>query len=307
MNMISRLFESNDIGIDLGSAKMRVWVKGEGLVLEESSMKGRGIPDLDTVEKMLCYCFAKVTIGKSRKLRVIIAVPSDITEDEKRTLEDAAHSAGASVVFLLEAGMAAAIGAGLPVVEPKGCMVVDIGASTTEFAVVSLAGIVHDKVLHVGGDEMDNAIITHLRNKYNLLAGEHDAEDIKIKIGTACEQDAEHDYEIKGLDAAEGRQLAVTINPREIREEALSGVLGQIEGVLREILVHTEPELVADIVGSGFVLTGGGALLTGLDKRLADVTGLPVRVADDPTHATIGGVGVVLNELDFLAKNARNR
>ena len=232
----------------------------------------------------------------------MIAIPFGITEVEKRALEDAAHSAGVGDVFLIEAPMAAAIGAGLSVSEPKGCMIVDVGALATNMAVISLAGIVHSNVIRVGGDEVNNAIVAYLRKKYNLLAGEREAEDVKIKIGTACTPDKEIDYEIKGIDATEGRKLVVKIDSKEIREEALAGLLAQIEESLNEFLAHIEPELAADLVDNGIVLTGGGALLRGLDKRIAAATGLPVRVADDPTHATIEGVNLVLGELEYLSK-----
>ena len=232
---------------------------------------------------------------------MVFAVPFGITEVEKRAVEDAAHSAGTGEVFLIEAPMAAAIGAGLPVAEPKGCMVVDIGAPATEMVVISLAGIVQSDALRVGGDEMNNAIMTYLRDKYNLVIGEKEAEDIKIKIGTACRPEKELDYEIKGLDATEGRKLAVTVNSKEIREEALAGLLGQLEDALRGFIARIEPGLAADIADNGIVLTGGGALLRGLDKRLADAVGLSVRVADNATHATIEGCGVVVGELDYLS------
>ena len=380
MSIMSKLFCRDDIGIDLGAANMRVWIRGEGLVLEEPSavalditheevkeqgqqnsehsgkprehrvlaigaaagdmlgktpgsivvihsmeggvicdpgsivvihpMKGGVICDYDITKKLLRYCFSHEKVKKARKggfrrPRVVFAVPSGITEVEKRALEDAAHSAGVGDVFLIEAPMAAAVGAGLPVSEPMGCMIVDIGASATNMAVISLAGIVHSNVLRVGGDEVNNAIVAYLRKKYNLLAGEREAEDIKIKIGTACTPDKELDYEIKGIDATEGRKLVITINSKEIREEALAGLLGQIENTLNEFIAHIEPELAADLVDNGIVLTGGAAQLSGLDKRLADATGLPVRVADDPTHATIEGVGVVLGELEYLSKAKR--
>lgn len=363
MSIMSKLFCRDDIGIDLGAANMRVWISGEGLVLEEPSavaldisheevkeqgqqnsehsgkprehrvlaigekagemlgktpgclvvirpMKGGVVCDYDITKKMLCYCLAHEKVKKARKgilrrPRAVIAVPFGITEVEKRALEDAAHSAGVGDVFLIEAPMAAAIGAGLSVSEPKGCMIVDIGAFATNTAVISLAGIVHSNVLRVGGDEMNNAIVAYLRKKYNLLTGEREAEDIKIKIGTACTPDKELDYEIKGIDATEGRKLVVTINSKEIREEALAGLIGQLEDTLRGFITRIEPELAADLVDNGIVLTGGAAQLSGLDKRLADATGLPVRVADDPTHATIEGVGVVLNELDYLSKHAK--
>ena len=368
MSIMSKLFCRDDIGIDLGASKMRVWVRGEGLVMEEASavalaipreemdvpagdlqgqqdskhgvkpckyrvlaigekagemlgktpgclvvirpMKGGVVCDYDITKKMLCYCLAhekvkKARKGRLRRPRAVIAIPFGITEVEKRALEDAAHSAGVGDVFLIEAPMAAAIGAGLSVSEPKGCMIVDIGAFATNMAVISLAGIVHSNVLRVGGDEMNNAIVAYLRKKYNLLTGEREAEDIKIKIGTACTPDKELDYEIKGIDATEGRKLVITINSKDIREEALAGLLGQIENTLNEFIAHIEPELAADLVDNGIVLTGGAAQLSGLDKRLADATGLPVRVADAPTHATIEGVGVVLNELDYLSKHAK--
>lgn len=363
MSIMSKLFCRDDIGIDLGAANMRVWIRGEGLVLEEPSavaldisheevkeqgqqeskdsgkprehrvlaigavagdmlgktpgsivviqpMKGGVICDYDITKKLLRYCLAhekvkKARKGRLRRPRAVIAVPFGITEVEKRALEDAAHSAGVGDVFLIEAPMAAAIGAGLPVSEPMGCMIVDIGALATNMAVISLAGIVHSNVLRVGGDEINNAIVTYLRKKYNLLAGEREAEDIKIKIGTACTPDKELDYEIKGIDATEGRKLVITIDSKEIREEALAGLLGQLEDTLRGFITRIEPELAADLVDNGIVLTGGGALLRGLDKHIAAATGLPVRVADAPTHATIEGVGVVLGELEYLSKAKR--
>jgi rod shape-determining protein MreB len=369
MNIMSKLFGYNDIGIDLGSANMRVWVKGKGLVMEEPAavtlvvphdvgekvpedghhgeqdsephgkprkhrilaigaeagamlgktpgslivirpMKGGVVCDYDITKNMLRYCLAHEKVkeackGRFRRPRTVIAVPFGITEVEKRALEDAAHSAGAGKVFLIESSMAAAIGAGLHVSEPMGCMIVDIGALATNMAVISLAGIVHSNVLRIGGDEVNNAIVAYLRKKYNLLVGEREAEDVKIKVGTACTPEKELDYEIRGIDATEGRKLVVKIDSKEIREEALAGLLGQIEETLMEFIAHIEPGLAADLVDNGIVLTGGGALLRGLDKRLAETTGLPVRVADNPAHATIEGVGVVLGELDFLAKAKR--
>ena len=368
MSIMSKLFDRDDIAIEIGSANMRVWVKGAGLVLEEPSavalaisrdemegsaderqreqdsktsvkpckhrvlaigaaagdmlgktpgnivvirpMKGGVVCDYGITKKMFRYCLTHQKVkdackGGFRRPRALIAVPSDITEVEKRALEDAAHSAGAGKVFLIEAPMSAAIGTGLPVSEPKGYMIVDIGASATKMAVTSLAGIVHSKVLSVGGDEMNNAIMTYLRDKYGLVVGEREAEDIKIKIGTACAPEKESDYEVKGLDATEGRQLVVTVNSKEIREEAFAGVLGQIEDALRGFIAHVEPELAADIVDNGIVLTGGGALLRGLDKWLAQAAGLTVRVADEPSHATILGTSVVLDVLDLLSKNAK--
>lgn len=363
MSIMSKLFCRDDIGIDLGAANMRVWVMGEGLVLEEPSavaldisheevkeqgqqeskdsgkprehrvlaigaaagdmlgktpgsivviqpMKGGVICDYDITKKLLRYCFHHQKVKEARKSgfrrpRVVFAVPSGITEVEKRALEDAARSAGAGDVFLIEAPMSAAIGAGLPVSEPEGCMLMDIGASETEMVVISLAGIVHSNVLRVGGNEMNSAIMTYLRDKYSLVIGEREAEDIKIRIGTACRPEKELEYEIKGIDATEGRKLVVKIDSKEIREEALAGLLGQIENTLNEFIAHIEPELAADLVDNGIVLTGGAALLRGLDKHIAAATGLPVRVANDPAHATIEGCGVVIGELEYLSKAKR--
>ena len=363
MSMMSKLFCRDDIGIDLGAANMRIWIRGEGLVLEEPSavaldisheevkeqgqqeskdsgkprehrvlaigaaagdmlgktpgsivviqpMKGGVICDYDITKKLLRYCFSHEKVKKARKggfrrPRVVFAVPSGITEVEKRALEDAAQSAGAGDVFLIEAPMSAAIGAGLPVSEPEGCMLMDIGASETEMVVISLAGIVHSNVLRVGGNEMNSAIMTYLRDKYSLVIGERAAEDIKIKIGTACRPEKELEYEIKGIDATEGRKLVVKIDSKEIREEALAGLLGQLEDTLRGFITRIEPELAADLVENGIVLTGGGALLRGLDKHIAAATGLPVRVANDPAHATIEGCGVVIGELNYLSKHRK--
>ena len=363
MSIMSKLFCRDDIGIDLGTANMRVWIRGEGLVLEEPSavalaisheevkekgqqnsehsgkprehrvlaigavagdmlgktpgsivvihpMKGGVICDNDITKKLLRYCFHHQKVKKARKggfrrPRVVFAVPSGITEVEKRALEDAAQSAGAGDVFLIEAPMSAAIGAGLPVSAPEGCMLMDIGASKTEMVVISLAGIVHSNVLRVGGNEMNSAIMTYLRDKYSLVIGEREAEDIKIRIGTACRPEKELDYEIKGIDATEGRKLVVKIDSKEIREEALAGLLGQLEDTLRGYITRIEPELAADLVDNGIVLTGGGALLRGLDKHIAAATGLPVRVSNDPAHATIEGCGVVIGELNYLSRHRK--
>ena len=363
MSIMSKLFYRDDIGIDLGAANMRVWVGGEGLVLEEPSavaldipheevkeqgqqnseqsgkprehrvlaigaeagymlgktpgsivviqpMKGGVICDYDITKKLLRYCLHHQKVKKARKggfrrPRVVFAVPLGITEVEKRALEDAAQSAGAGDVFLVEAPMSAAIGAGLPVSEPKGCMLMNISTSLTEMVVISLAGIVHSNVLPVGGNEMNSAIMTYLRDKYSLVIGEREAEDIKIKIGTACRPEKELEYEIKGIDATEGRKLVVKIDSKEIREEALAGLLGQLEDALRGFITRIEPEHAADLVDNGIVLTGGGALLRGLDKHIAAATGLPVRVANDPAHATIEGCGIVIGELNYISKHRK--
>ena len=347
MNIISKLFGCNDIGIDLGSANMRVWVKGRGLVLDEPSvvryhhdretakshivgvgdeafgaiilefpwrydiafrrpMKGGAIPELGIVEKFLAYCFERakaVCKIKFRKSRVTIAVPCGITEYEKCILKGAAQSAGASEVFFIDSLKAVAIGAGIPVSEPKGCMIVDIGAAMTKIAALSHGDVVHGKVLHVGGDDMDKSIMKLMLNKHNLcMCGERQAANIKVKIGTACDPETELDCEVQGRDFESGLARTITVNSQEIREEALADVLGQIEEALGGFLAHLEPGLLTDIAANGIFLTGGGALLRGLDKRLAEATGLPVRVADDPAHATIRGIGAVVGEPDFRSK-----
>ena len=243
-----------------------------------------------------------------RKPRVVIAVPVDITEVERRALAEAAHSAGAGKVLFFDNRMATALGVGCNTCEPKGCMFVDIGASMTAIALVSPCGNIRGRSLRVGGDEMNNAIMRHMRNKHRLLVGEREAEDIKIKIGAVRKLEKELDCEIIGSDLVEENQRALTINSREISEEALDRVLVRIEDALNDFLKFDVPEdIAANLAKTGFVLTGGGALLRGLDKRLADAAGLTVRVADDPVHATIRGVGVVLDELDFLSKKIPNR
>ena len=298
----------------IGAAAGDMLGKTPGSIVVIHPMKDGVICDYDITdditEKLLRYCFSHEKVKKARKggfrrPRVVFADPSGITEVEKRALEDAAQSAGAGDVFLIEAPMSAAIGAGLPVSAPKGCMLMNIGASLTKMVVISLAGIVHSNVLPVGGDEMNNAIMTYLRDKYSLVIGEREAEDIKIKIGTACRPEKELEYEIKGIDATEGRKLVVKIDSKEIREEALAGLLGQLEDALRGFITRIEPELAADLVDNGIVLTGGGALLRGLDKHIAAATGLPVRVANDPAHATIEGCGVVIGELNYISKHRK--
>lgn len=345
MNMISKLFE-NDIGIDLGTANVRIWVKGEGLVLDEPTvvtvdastrkilavgeeakrMLGSTpgnliairpvrcgvIEDFDLVEKLIRWCIAKIDVRKLRRPRAVIAVPCDLQPQRKTELKNAALKAGVREAFMIEAPMAAAIGAGLPVTEPAGSMVVDIGAGTTEMALVSLAGIVAAKSIPVGGDAMNEAIMDYLRERHNLLVGERTAEDVKLRIGSAHKLAHELEYEIKGRDVVKGRPNTVQFDSPEIRKalddafgsvkEALAGPLGKIEAAVRWLLENGPPQIAADLTERGFVLTGGGALLPGLDKRISDAVQLPVRVADDPAHAVIRGVGRVLDELDGLSK-----
>ena len=336
-------FFSTDIGIDLGTANSLVYAKDRGVVLREPSvvaiqagskrvlavgeeakrmlgrtpgniiairpMKSGVIADFDITEAMLAYFINKVCPkrfwSKYAKPRMVIAVPSGITEVEKRAVEDAAHAAGAGEVFLIEEPMAAAIGVGLPVSEPAGSMIVDIGGGTCEVAIISLAGIVHSySARAAGGDAMDECIMKYIQRVYNLLIGERMAEMIKIEIGSAFPTGEEKTLEIKGRDIVAGLPKTLTITSEEIRG-ALKEPVGQIVDAVRSTLDKCEPELAADLVDRGLVLSGGSSQLRGLDKLLAQQTGLPVTVADDPLSAVAEGTGVVMNELDFLAKNKR--
>lgn len=337
---LSSLF-SNDIGIDLGTANTLVYVKDRGIVLREPSvvaiqsgtkrilavgdeakrmlgrtpgnivairpMKAGVIADFEITEAMLRYFIKK--IHNKRKMvrpRIIIAVPSDITEVEKRAVKDSATHAGAREVYLIEEPMAAAIGVGLPVQEPAGNMIVDIGGGTTEVALISLAGIVFSRTVRVGGDEMDECIVQYMKRVYNLMIGERTAEEIKMKMGSAYPLEEETSMEVKGRDLVAGLPKTLTITSEEIRE-ALQEPISSIIDAIRITLERCLPELSADLVDRGMVLAGGGALLTGLDKLIAEQTGLPVHVADDPLSAVAEGTGVVLNELDFLRKTTGDR
>ena len=333
--MFSKLnsFFSSDIGIDLGTANTLVYVKDRGIVLREPSvvaiqggtkrilavgeeakrmlgrtpgnivairpMKSGVIADFDVTEAMIRYFIRKVHTNKFRRPRVIIAVPNDITEVERRAVRDSAENAGARHVVLIEEPMAAAIGVGLPVQDPSGNMIVDVGGGTTDVALISLAGIVFAKSVRVGGDEMDDCIIQYLRRVYNLMIGERTAEEIKIKLGSAYPMGREVSMEIKGRDLVAGLPKTLTITSEEIRE-ALQEPVSQIVEAIRVCLEKCPPELAADLVDRGMVLAGGGALLTGLDRLIAEHTGLPVHLADDPLSSVAEGTGVVLNELDFL-------
>ena len=334
---------STDIGIDLGTANSLVYVKDRGIVLREPSvvaiqagskrvlavgeeakrmlgrtpgnimairpMKSGVIADFDITEAMIKYFIDKVCpprfYSKYAKPRMVIAVPSGITEVEKRAVEDAAHAAGAGEVFLIEEPMAAAIGVGLPVSEPAGSMIVDIGGGTCEVAIISLAGIVHSySQRQAGGDAMDDAIMSHMKRVYNLLIGERTAEDIKIKIGSAYPTGEEMTLDVKGRDIVAGLPKTLTITSEEIRD-ALKDTVSLIVDAVRATLDRCEPELAGDLMDRGLVLSGGSSQLRGLDKLLAAQTGLPVVVADDPLSAVAEGTGVVMNELDFLARNRR--
>ena len=327
---------SNDIGIDLGTANTLVYVKDRGILLREPSvvaiqggtkrilavgdeakrmlgrtpgnivairpMKAGVIADFEITEAMLRYFIKK--IHNRRKMvrpRIIIAVPSDITEVEKRAVKDSATHAGAREVFLIEEPMAAAIGVGLPVQEPAGNMIVDIGGGTTEVALISLAGIVFSRTVRVGGDEMDECIVQYMKRVYNLMIGERTAEEIKMTMGSAYPVDEETSIEVKGRDLVAGLPKTLTITSEEIRE-ALQEPVSSIIDAIRVTLERCPPELSADLVDRGMVLAGGGALLRGFDKLIAEQTGLPVHIADDPLSAVAEGTGVVLNELNFLRK-----
>ena len=335
---------STDIGIDLGTANSLVYAKDRGIVLREPSvvaiqagskrvlavgeeakrmlgrtpgnivairpMKSGVIADFDITEAMISYFIKKVCparfLSKYNKPRMVIAVPSGITEVEKRAVEDAAHAAGAGDVFLIEEPMAAAIGVGLPVSEPAGSMIVDIGGGTCEVAIISLAGIVHSySARAAGGDAMDECIIRYIQRVYNMAIGERTAEMIKISIGSAYPMGEENTLEIRGRDVVAGLPKTLTITSEEIRD-ALKEPVSQIVEAVRITLDKCEPELAADLVDRGIVLSGGSSQLKGLDKLLASQTGLPVTVADDPLSAVAEGTGVVMNELDFLAKNKKS-
>ncbi len=329
-------FFTNDIGIDLGTANTLVYVKDRGIVLREPSvvaiqqgtkkvlavgdeakrMLGRTpgniiavrplkdgvIADFEITEAMLKAFITKVQNRlKLRPPRVVIAVPSGITEVEKRAVQDSARHAGAREVHLIEEPMAAAIGVGLPVQEAAGNMIVDIGGGTTEVAIISLAGIVYSRSVRVAGDELDESIINYMRRAYNLMVGERTAEEIKIKIGSAYPPEKETTLEVRGRDLVAGLPKTLTITSQEVREALMEPVSVIVESV-RITLERCPPELSADLVERGIVLAGGGALLRGLDRLLAEETGLPVHVAEDPLSAVAEGTGKVLEEFRYLRK-----
>lgn len=328
---------STDLAIDLGTANTCVYVKGHGLALREPSvvavkrdnrgnkvvlavghdakrmlgrvpgnieairpMKDGVIADFEVTEAMLRHFISKA--HKSNHFvhpRVMICVPTGVTQVEKRAVKESAQSAGAREVYLIEEPMAAAIGANLPITEPISNMVVDIGGGTTEVAVISLAGIVYSRSVRVGGDKMDEAIMTHVKRKYNLLIGETSAEDIKIQIGSAYPLDPEETLEIKGRDLLDGIPKNITITSEEIRKSIAEQVDSIVQAV-RIALEQTPPELAADIVDRGIVLTGGGALLKGLDQLLRDQTNLPITVVDDPLSTVVMGTGKALDNINIL-------
>jgi rod shape-determining protein MreB len=327
---------SNDLGIDLGTANTLVYVKGKGIVLSEPSivaihtqsnkvvavgkeakemlgrtpgnivairpMKDGVIADFKHTEEMLRHFIKKVHNRKRLiRPRIVIGVPSGITEVEKKAIKDSALQAGASEVYLVEEPMAAALGVGLPVEEPSGNMIVDIGGGTTEVAVISLAGIVYSKSIRVAGDEMDEAIVQYVKRKYNLLIGERTAELIKMTLGSAYPLDEERTMEIKGRDLVAGIPKTLTISSEEIRDALAEPVSAIVEAV-KIALERTPPELSSDIIDKGIVLAGGGALLKNLDIRLKEETGLPITLAEDPLTAVVLGTGKMLSHVDLLSK-----
>ena len=327
----------HDLAIDLGTANTCVFALGKGVIISEPSliafntstgaveavgehargMLGRTpdrlrpvrpirdgvIADFDATEKMLSYFIKKTNeqVGGWTRPRVVFGVPSQITPVERRAVKESAYRAKVSEVYLVDEPMAAALGAGLPITEPAGSMIVDIGGGTTDIAVISLAGIVYSKAVRVAGNEMDEAIIQYIKKTYNLLIGERTAEAIKMEIGSAFPLDDKMTMEIKGRHLIEGVPKTITISDEEIRE-ALAETVNVIVDAVRVALERTPPELSADIVDRGIVLTGGGSLLKNLDKRLREETGLPLAMAEDPLSSVVLGAGKMLSDFNLLRK-----
>lgn len=330
---------SNDLGIDLGTANTLVYVKGQGIVLREPSvvainnqtkeiqavgaeakqmlgrapgnivairpMKDGVIAHFEVTEKMISHFIQKVHNNRKTLVRprVVIAVPSGITQVEKRAVRDSAESAGAREVYLVEEPMAAAIGVDLPIEEPSGNMIIDIGGGTTEVAIISLSGIVYSKSVRIAGDEMDEAIVNYIKRKYNLLIGERMAEEVKIKIGSAYPLGKRMTMEVKGRDLVAGIPKTLIISDEEVRE-ALTETFSTIVETVKIALERTPPELAADIVDKGVVVAGGGSLIKGLDILLREATGLPITLAEDPLSAVALGVGKVISNNKLLKKVA---
>ncbi len=329
-------FFSDDLAIDLGTANTLVFSRNGGIVVREPSvvvinkltnrieavgneakemlgrtpgniesvrpMKDGVIADFDITEQMLKYFIAKAHGGRRWvRPRIVIGVPSEITPVEKRAVRDSAEQAGASEVFLVEQAMMAAIGAGLPITEPSGNMIVDIGGGTTDIAVISLAGTVYSRSLKVAGNELDEAITNYLKRRHNLLVGERTAERIKFELGSAYPLKEELRMEIKGRDLIEGIPKTHIVTDSEVREALAEPIAAIVDGV-RQALERTPPELSADIMDRGIVLSGGGALIRNLDVRLREETGLPVVVAEDPLCSVVLGTGRLLEDMELLRK-----
>ena len=335
MAFFSRFFSRN-IGIDLGTANTLVYVRGKGVVLREPSvvairkdtghilavgneakmmigrtpgniiairpMKDGVIADFDVTQTMLRHFISKSYRRRTVFLpHVVVCVPSGVTEVEKRAVLDATKQAGAKEAFLIEEPMAAAMGAGLPVEDPTGSMIVDVGGGTTEVAVISLGGIVTSKSIRVGGDELDDAIVNYIKKTYNLMIGERTSEEIKIQIGSAYHYDEEKHFEIRGRDLISGLPKVLTISSWEI-EGALAESVTDILETVKTTLERTPPELAADLMEKGIVMSGGGALLRGLDKLISEETGMPVSLAEDPLDCVVLGAGKALTAIELLKR-----
>ncbi|MDR0915527.1 MAG: rod shape-determining protein [Endomicrobium sp.] len=334
-NYIFSLF-SNDMGIDLGTASVLVFVKGQDIVLREPSvvamerttkrvlaigmeakkmlgktpsniiairpLRNGVIADFEATEKMIRYFIKKV--HRKRTLlhpRIVIGVPSGITEVERRAVKESAEQAGAREVYLIDEPMAAAIGAGIQVQEPRGNMIVDIGGGTTEVAVVSLGGMVVAKSLEIAGDKMDEAVVQYFRKKYNLTIGENTAEEVKIKIGSVCSINKEASMNVKGRGLLTGLPQTISVTSEEVRN-ALSDPVRKIVEIVKDVLEETPPELAADLIDRGITLSGGGSLVKGLSTLISQETKLPVSCAEDPLTCVVKGTGAYLEELDNIKK-----
>jgi len=330
-NMLA--FLGRDMAVDLGTANTLVYVRRRGIVLNEPSvvalntdtgnivavgvqakrmigrtpgnivairpLKDGVIADFDITERMLRYFIQKVHRRHLAKPRLVVAVPSGITGVEQSAVKEAGHQAGARRVYIIEEPMAAAIGAGLPVYEPAGNMVVDVGGGTTEVAVISLGGIVTSQSIRVGGDEMDQAIIVFAKKEYSLMLGERTAEEIKMAVGSACPSPDEPHTEIRGRDLVSGLPKTIVIGAEEVRH-AIAGPVSTVVDIVKTTLDKSPPELSGDIMDRGIALTGGGALLRGLDKRLREETGLPIQLADNPLESVVLGTGKCVEDFDAL-------
>ena len=339
--MYKKLFDlfSNDLAIDLGTANTLVFTKDRGIIINEPSvvavhknargqtkiiavgkeakamlgrtpgsivairpMKDGVIADFEVTQSMLKYFINKANARRMLlRPRIIICIPFGITQVEKRAVKESAQSAGAREVYLIEEPMAAAIGAGLPITEPSGNMIVDIGGGTTEVAIISLGGIVYSKSVRVAGDKCDEAIINFIKRKYSLLIGDRTAEQIKLAIGNAYPFEEERTYEVKGRDLIAGAPKTIEVNSEEIRD-ALAEPIAVIVDAIKTALERTPPELAADIVDNGIILAGGGAMLANLDMLLKEKTGLPVSLAEDPLTCVVRGCGKVLEDMDLLRR-----
>ncbi len=336
MNFSFMRFFSNDIGIDLGTANTLIYVRGQGIVVNEPSivaiskkdrkveaignaakeMLGRTPDEIETIRPMKDGVIAdfEITEEMLREFikmvqknwylvhpRIIISVPSGITEVEKRAVRDSARHAGAREVYLIAEPIAAAIGAGLPVEEPVGNMVIDIGGGTSEIAVISLSGVVNVTSVRVAGDELDEAIVTFLKKNYNMLVGERTSEQIKFQIGSAYPLEKEIEMQVRGRDLVAGIPKTIVVNSTEIRD-AIAEPIASIVDAVKQTLEQTPPELAADILDRGIIMTGGGALLRGLDQRLCQETNLPINIVEDPITCVVRGTGKVLEEMERYSK-----